>query len=214
MAFRPIIKFRQLPSNSSGVAIIEFAYSLPLLVGLMVGGVELSNYVTTKMRVSQLALLVADQGARIGSGTLLSSKTISETQINDVLTGAGLQASRLNLYSHGRVIVSSIQKDSVNSTPGNNKYHVFWQRCRGVATYAPLYASAGENNQVGFGPNDNIKAPMDDGATIFVEIHYRYQPLIWNRFSNKTFVEVAAMPVRDRRDLSQVLNTEAASSCA
>jgi len=214
---RPYLnRLSRLHSDASGIALVEFAYSLPLMVGLMLGGVELSHYVTTKMRVSQLALHVADHSARIGSGTLLSSKRISETQINDVLTGAGLQARELDLYTNGRVVMSSIELDTANSTNNNKKYKVAWQRCRGSATYQPQYAQAGQANRPGFGPNSTIKAPMDDGATIFVEIYYEYQPIIWSVFNDKTFVEIAAMPVRDRRDLSQIYNIEGASvsTCA
>ena len=112
------------------IAFVEFALSLPLFTMVMMGGIEIANFVTTKMRVSQLALHVADHIARIGTGSQLAAKTISEKQINDVLTGAGLQADRLNLYTRGRVIISSLEPDTVNTTSGNKRYKIAWQRCQ------------------------------------------------------------------------------------
>src|SRR3546814_6172304 len=93
---------------------MEFAYSLPILMAMMMSGAELTNYATVKMRLSQVALHIADNGGRIGNGTVLSVKKISETDINDILTGAGLQAGSLALYANGRIVLSRLEqmKDS------------------------------------------------------------------------------------------------------
>ena len=91
---------RRLRDDRSGLALIEFAYSLPLLTTMTMAGAELTNFTTTKMRVSQLALHVADNAARMGTGDILALKTISETQINDVFAGANLQGGRLNLLQN------------------------------------------------------------------------------------------------------------------
>ena len=52
---------------------------------------------------------------------------------------------------------------------------------------------------------------------MFVEVYYEYKPLIGlgTRAPSTTMVEIASMAVRDRRDLTQIYNTEAAtvSSC-
>src|SRR3546814_8922602 len=71
---------RRLAKTKSGVALIEFAYSLPILMAMMMSGAELTNYATVKMRLSQVALHIADNGGRIGNGTVLSVKKISETR--------------------------------------------------------------------------------------------------------------------------------------
>ena len=46
---------------------------------------------------------------------------------------------------------------------------------------------------------------------MLVELYYEYRPVITSRFLynlDLTITEVASMPERDRRDLSQVYNTE------
>ena len=198
----------RLRRNARGVAMLEFALVLPPLVLMSLTGAELTNYITVKMRVSQLALHLADNAARMGSGSLLSSKTITETDINDLLTGAGLQAGELNLFTNGRVIVSDLEPVANPNT--TNKYKIVWQRCRGSeTTHASSYGTAGQTNLDGIGPAGRQVTAQDDNATMFVEVYYKYQPLIGlgGRAPTTTITEIASMSVRDRRDLTQIYST-------
>lgn len=198
---------RRLCSNEAGVAFVEFAYALPLFVTLSMFGLEITHYVTTRMRVSQVALHIADHASRIGEGDPLVAKTVSERQINDILTGAGLQAGELNLYTNGKVILSSLEPVANPNT--TDRYRIRWQRCRGSQAYASSYGVAGATNLTGIGPTgQQVKSP-DNSATMFVEVFYRYQPLIAGSYApNLQFSEIASMTVRDTRDLTQVYNTE------
>lgn len=200
---------RRLRSDQSGLAFIEFAYALPVVLLLGLTGAEMTHFITTKMRVSQIALHLADNSARIGTGSQLAAKTITETDINDLLTGAGLHAGELDLYEHGRVIISSVEPVAKPNT--SNRFKIAWQRCRGALGYAPQYGEEGDTNLTGVGPgpaNRQIRAP-DNGAAMFVEVAYRYQPLInGDLISNHEIREVASMLVRDTRDLTRIYNTE------
>src|SRR3546814_7752789 len=80
-----------LSRAQNGIAVVEFALCLPFVLVATLTAAELANYTVTKMRVSQLALRLADDGSRIGTGDLLSTKQITEAQINDLMTGADLQ---------------------------------------------------------------------------------------------------------------------------
>jgi Flp pilus assembly protein TadG len=207
---RAFTSLRSLFRDRRAVAYIEFAYSLPMFLTLMLGGAEISNYVTTKMRMSQLALHLADHAARIGSGSQLAAKTISETQINDVLTGAGLQAGGLGIYSKGRVIISSLEP--VASPNTTSRYKIGWQRCRGTKNVTSNYGNAGDTNMIGMGPTGRQVIAPDDSGTIFVELVYDYTPLISNRWApTLTIREIASMPIRDRRDMTQIYNNENAT---
>lgn len=212
MIGKPLPLVRRLLGDTGGVAMVEFAYSLPLLLVVTLSGAELTSYITTKMRISQVALHVADNAARIGSGSLLSAKTISESQINDTLTGAGLQAGDLNLYANGRIIISSVQNDTTA-----NRYRIAWQRCRGSKVHPSSYGTPANRNVVGVGPTGRQVVAPADGAVMFVEVAYDYQPLFTSTIvPSSRIVEIAAMTVRDRRDLTQIYNTENAtvSNCA
>jgi Flp pilus assembly protein TadG len=190
---------RRLRKEQRAVAAVEFGLALPIMTVVAFTGAELTNFVTTKMRVSQLALHVADNAARIGTGTVLANKQVTEAQINDLLTGAGLQAGRLDLYGKGRVILSSVEPVA-NPNP-TNRFRIRWQRCRGSKVWPSSYGRAGDTNLTGVTVNGQTATAPDDGALMFVEIAYEYQPLIARLFiPQDQIVAVAAMTVRDQRD--------------
>jgi Flp pilus assembly pilin Flp len=189
---------RRFRRDESGLAMLEFAFTLPIFATLCLTGAELTNFIITKMRVSQIALHLADNAARIGVGTQLQAKTISESDINDLMTGADLQSGELGLFTNGRVTISSIEPDPVNV----GKYQIRWQRCGGLRAPDSRYGKAGDKNLTGMGRAPQITAPAD-GVTMFVEVFYEYNPLIRTSLSPSTSMdETASMMVRDRRDTS------------
>ncbi|WP_431582382.1 TadE/TadG family type IV pilus assembly protein [Sphingomonas sp.] len=197
--------FTRLRNDRSGLALLEFAFGLPIFLVMTLTGAEMINYITVKMRVGQLALHLADNAARMGNGSLQSAKTVSENDINDLLTGAGLQAGELNLFERGRVIVSSLEVDPANA----GKYRIRWQRCRGAkVAHTSGYGVAGNNNLDGMGPNGRKVQAQDNNAVMFVEVYYEYFPLIGRGSLAPTadFTEIASMSVRDRRDTSDDSN--------
>jgi Flp pilus assembly protein TadG len=205
----------RLTRDTKGSALIELAISLPLLITLCITGAELTNYITVRMRVSQLALQLADNAARMGNGSLLSAKTVTENDINDILAGAQLQSGGLNLQKNGRVILSDLEPVANPNTTA--KYKIVWQRCLGAKTSHPSsFGVAGNTNLDGIGPAGQLVTAQDDNATMFVEVYYVYQPIVGlARFVNAPILEIASMSVRDRRDLTAIYNTSGAvaSTC-
>ena len=198
---------RRFRHDESGLALLEFAFILPIFLTMALTGAEMTNYITTKMRVSQLALHLADDAARMGSGSQLSAKTITETDINDLFVGAQLQSGELDLRANGRVILSDLEVDPNNS----GKYKIGWRRCFGSKTsYARKYpATSGTTNLPGIGPANRQVTVQPDNATMFVEVFYTYVPIVGRgTLAPETeFTETASMAVRDRRDLTAIYNT-------
>lgn len=211
----PLALLHCLRGDRGGTALLEFAFGVPIMLVLSLTGAELTNYIITRMRVSQMALHLADNAARIGNGSMLQAKTIRETDINDLLTGTGLQAGELDLYQRGRVVISSLEPMANPNT--TNRYKITWQRCRGARTsYTPAYGVAGQTNMTGMGPAGRQVIAQDNGAVMFVEVNYEYRPIFKTSLSpSTTMTEIASMMVRDRRDLTQIYNAENApiSSC-
>ena len=207
-------RLRTLGRDTSGAALLEFSFTLPILLTMGLTGAEVTNYIITKMRISQIALHLADNAARIGSGSQLQAKTITETDLNDLLTGAQLQSGELDLNANGRVIISSLEPVANPNT--TNKYKIAWQRCKGAKTsHASTYGVAGQStglNMNGMGPSGRQAVAPDGGSTMFVEVYYEYKPLIKTSLSPSTnMTEIASMMVRDRRDLSAIYNVEGAT---
>ena len=207
---------RRLKDDNSGLALLEFALILPIVLTMTLTGAEITNYVTTKMRISQLALHLADDAARMGTGSQLSAKTISEADINDLFIGANLQAGELALSSRARVILTDLEPVA-NPNPTPLRYKIGWKRCYGAKTaYTAKYPRADQtnvNSLTGIGPSGREVGAQDDNATMFVEVYYEYKPLIGlGTFApTANFTEIASMSVRDRRDLSDDSNLGAAA---
>lgn len=204
----------RLRANNSGVAAVEFALSAPVILTLFLSGAELTNFAVAKLRVSQIALHVADNSSRIGTASLLTNPQISESQINDLLVGANLQAGGLDLQHRGRVVLSSLEQ---MASPNQTKMYVHWQRCYGNMAYSGQYPQ-GQQNLTAYGaPNKQVTSIPSGSAVMYVEVAYNYKPLISAHLvPTLVLKDVAAMVLRDSRDLTQVYNTEGAtvSSCS
>ena len=204
---------RRLRHDERGLALIEFAYMLPIVAALATTGAELANYIVVRMRVSQLALHIADNASRVGAGSVLVARRLTETDINDVLTGAGMQAGSLDLYNRGRVIISDLEPMPAPNNP--RRYRIGWQRCRGLKNHASSYGTQGQTGLNGIGPAGRQVEALDNNATMFVEVAYDYKPIVAGRFApSTTIIEIASMAVRERRDLSRVWNTDGATMSA
>ena len=83
---------RRLRRASSGVAMTEFALGAPILLTAGLWGAEMANYALINMKVSQLAEHIADNGSRIGDSGTLQNRKIYESDINDIMYGAQMQA--------------------------------------------------------------------------------------------------------------------------
>ena len=183
----------------SGVAAVEFALSLPLLLIAGLYGVETANLAVTHMRISQ-----------IGDQSALQNKKIYESDINDLLLGGQLQGGGLNVIANGRVIISSLEV-----VPNTTNQYIHWQRCKGVVNVSSAYGTQGTSTAGGLngmGPAGNIVTANPGDAVMFVEITYNYQPIVGTMFAtNRTISTTASFNVRDSRDLSQVYQLDASN---
>lgn len=201
----------RLRRNASGVAAVELALGAPLVLTLGLWGAELGNLAITHMRVSQLAMQLADNGSRIGDVSMLENLKIYESDINDLLMGANVQSGKLDLFKHGRVIISSLEV--VPGTEGTQYIH--WQRCKGKRAFQSSYGGEGaglDGSLSGMGPAGEEVSATEDDAVIFVEIEYAYQPIVSARFVPDTIISTTAtFNVRGDRDLSQIYQRNAAT---
>ena len=200
--------FRRLPGNTSGVAMTEFALGAPFLLMAGLWGIELANFALANMKVSQLALHIADNASRIGDTSTLQNRKIYESDLNDVIFGAQIQGGKaIGLYDNGRVFISSVEVNAESTTQ-----YIHWQRCRGVKNVTSSYGNEGDSlGTKGIGPlGDEVVAQPGD-AVIFVQVNYTYQPMIAGKFfPNRDIHAIASFTVRDSRDLAQIYQRDPA----
>lgn len=194
-----------ITNDENGTTMIEFTFMFPILILLGFGATEVANYISTAMTMSQTAITIADNAGRIGLRGGVNSNRITEADINLVFETAAKQTGAKDLYTNGRVILSSLQ---MNAEKGQ---WIAWQRCLGKKSFVSAYGPEGTGktgtSYPGMGPpSARVKSPQDT-AVMFVEISYDYKPIF--PFLNSAYVTVplsyrAVFPVRDDRDLTRV----------
>lgn len=210
---------RRLKDDTRALALLEFAFSFPLVMAMGGYGVEISNLALTHLRVSQYALNLADTASRVGIDSGLSTEQLREADINDVFQATRLESAGIKLTTYGRVTLSSLEGQS----DGTQLLH--WQRCIGIKSgtgYDSSYGTAGSGTAgtvVAGGMGDTgskVTSPPSSGV-MFVEINYDYQPLLGKLFIGTNKIHyIASFIVRDKRDFTKVYNpapTATASSC-
>lgn len=184
-----------LRSDRSGVAMTEFALSLPILISLSAVGVETANFTLANLRASQIALMVADNAGRVRT-------SIDETDINEIMVGARLSGENMDLGEKGRIILYSIESN--NQPSPNTGQTITWMRCFGQKNVQPSYGAVDDGKTSsafvnGFGPGGRKIAAVTGSAVMFVELFYDYVPLIPEQlFARRTIHYTAAYTVRER----------------
>lgn len=166
---------RRLKRDRKGLALLEFAFVAPVLLLLVMTGLEIAHYAIAKLRIAQLARLAADVSGRY-------QPEISITNIDDVITGVKKSGEGIDFAENGRVIISGLQLNAA----GNGQW-INWQRCAGAKRFTSSYGTEDQgytNNTIqGMGPaGSTIAAPSTNMYIIFVELAYDYQPLLAGSF--------------------------------
>lgn len=195
---------RRALACNSGAAAVEFAISLPILSTLGMYGIELAYMSSVNMQISQIALEVADNASRLEQTDNSSvAPTVTEADVDSVMTGAIKAGQNFNFTGNGRVILSSLEKD-----PATGKQFIHWQRCAGSLAVNSAYGNDSNNNGLngaslnGMGSGATAVTAPAGVAVMFVEIYYDYQGIFGTLFvRNMRFKQEAAYLVRDSRDL-------------
>lgn len=217
---RTAAMMRKLGRDNSAIAMVEFAFSAPIVLAMGLLGTETANFTISHMQVSQIAMQVADNASRVGESDVLVAKRVFEDDINGVLVGAEKLGDNYRIYERGRIIISSLQDNELSG--GSKGQTIRWQRCRGALRHDSSYGVEGDgaddNSLKGMGdaPNSNDWIRAEDGtAVMFVEVAYIYEPITPFEFFGDTELQyTAAFNVRDSRDLTRLYQTDPASPVA
>jgi len=224
---------RRLRRDRAGVAMLEFALAAPIVLGIGCWGLELANLAVINLRVSQIALNLADNASRVGTYTTLSTQQLREVDINDILQGGRYQGQGINLTANGRITLSSLENVAQKYDTANNGapvQRIHWQRCigtRGGTGYDSQYkanvsttagidatqANKGYDLPAGIsdGGGATVTAPGGSGL-MYVEINYLARPLFgtW-LLAPQRIHYIASFIVRDKRDYSQIFTSPGAT---
>lgn len=195
---RPGTLLRRLYGDERGLALIEFAFAAPVLLLLILGGLELANYALAHLRVNQIAMTVADNAGRVTVG-------IDEANVHEIFAGADVIGLPIDFEENGRVVLSSLQHNGRNGS--NEGQMINWQRCWGDLDVDPLYGVEGDGRtddslEDGMGRNGNQIVSAQGTAVMVVEVTYTYQPLIDSGYMviGETITHESAFNVRGRQN--------------
>lgn len=158
-------RLAQFLLRSDGVAAMEFALNLPLLLILGFGGFEVSRLLLAQQKTDKIAYIVADV---ISQST---TSTLNNAQISQILTAAAQVMNPFPFGAKGFVIVNSVTQTGVPSV--SNKPKVTWQRTGGGSMTKPSQVGTSGNNAVLPGGITLV----DKDNVIVVEVFYQYTPL-------------------------------------
>ena len=143
--------------DDRGSSMLEFAFAMPLLLLVLLGGIELGRYALLHQKLDRTAMTVADLVSRVTS--------VSPTELTTVFNATDLVMAPFTMGDRGAVVVSSVYDDS--GTP-----RVRWQRT-GAGTLSVT-------SQVGVqGGTATLSDPLlvdDDAGIVVGETYYQYNP--------------------------------------
>lgn len=196
-----MLTHRSLPhlrSDERGVALIEFAITLPLFVILLTGGLELTSLALTHLQLNRTAETMADNASRV-------RMQMDEFDISQIFEGVELQGESIDLATKGRVVISSIEDNGKLGSARGQK--IRWQRCTGAKVKAPRYGREGKgasDNSLkdGIGPPGRRIAAQPGTAVMHAEVVYDYEPQIFSGvFAPHEIRYETAFNVRERDEL-------------
>lgn len=216
----------RIARDKRGIALIEFAIITPVMLLLGLGGLELANYVSANLRLSQIAMTVADNAGRVRT-------TIDEADINELMIGAKKMGDPIGFAANGRIILSDLEQRTTTTgtngtgtittaNPNGYRQWIRWQRCAGALAVTSTYGlplnsggtavtdissttnddhSAVETASVidGMGSTKNSISASPGTAVMVAEVVYLYQPIVpINYLGTLTIRRLQAFNVRQR----------------
>ncbi|MGB4100860.1 MAG: TadE/TadG family type IV pilus assembly protein [Alphaproteobacteria bacterium] len=146
--------------SERGVAAVEFSLMLPILLVLLLGGMDLTRYMLYQQKVDRISFSVTDLVAQ--------SQSVSVAKMNDIALAAAQIMQPFPFGTQGVIIVSSIYKDPTQSFPV-----IRWQYIGG--------GTLGRGSKIG---NVNGTPTLPNGLTlndkdnvIITEAYYVFDPV-------------------------------------
>ncbi|HST36582.1 MAG TPA: TadE family protein [Allosphingosinicella sp.] len=180
-----------------GLAFVEFALSLPVLITLALAGLETANFAMAHLRVSNIAMMTADNVSRVRD-------SIDEANIIEIFTGAKMTGDNIDFRQNGRIILSSMEPNTAGSGGASTGQWFRWQRCDGARPSTTSAYGAQDKGRTDaslqfVGPVNNRISASSGTAVMVVEVTYNYQPLVSEAIlGRRTIRYESAFNVRQR----------------
>jgi TadE-like protein len=158
--------WRRFAGDGKGSVLSELALVMPILVAILMGGVEVGRYLMIHQKLSRLVDTTTDLVAQ--------KKTLTSQDLDDVFKSAEYVLDPFELGPDGVIFITSV------TAPTSQNPKVDWQ-----------YSGAGSSGAIsmvgipGETPNLPDGFTLDDGENVIIgEIFYDYRPQIFEVFTS------------------------------
>ncbi len=151
--------FGLLLRNQLGLAAVEFALALPLMIILTFGSIEVTLYILISQKAERVAINLSDLVAQ--------STTITTAQLDEIIKAASQVMLPYNFGTDGYAIISSVTKTGTNAPVVN------WQYKSSGTAQTSLIGTAGNNATLPSG-----FSMVDKDNVIITEVFYNYKPIL------------------------------------
>jgi TadE-like protein len=159
---RNIVSFLR---NQRGIAAMELAIMAPILLALLLGGVEISRFLDINAKSDMVCTTLGDFVARE------KATTLTNAEITNLFSAAALVMNPYGFGTNGLVIISSVTQTGAPS--GSNPPKVSWQRTGGGS-----YAGSSRIGTPGGNASMPVGFAMAAGDNVIVsEVFYNYTTL-------------------------------------
>ncbi len=149
---------RRLKRDRRGTLAVEMAVATPVVIGLLLSGVEVTRYVLLNQKIERASATMAD--------LVSQSETLSEGGLVNLFAATAYVMDPFDLVADGQLVVSSI------SATNGNPARINWQRAFG--------GGSGGSSAFGIeGGNANLPVGFvvrDNETVVFTEVFYDYVP--------------------------------------
>ncbi len=160
LTFMTIISLaRRIARDRRGNFTIEFALALPLLLVLLLTGIEFTRYVLVNQKVERTSASLADLVAQ--------STVMTERGMDNLFEAAKYTMDPFDVAAEGRLIVTSI---AASGGPARIK----WQRAYGARSNGSKFGVQGAVATLPAG-----LVVRDGDNVILCEAFFRYEPMIY-----------------------------------
>lgn len=160
---------RRVLADCRGIAAIEFAAALPVLIGLSLVAFEVSSYVLLNIKLQHAATTVAELSTR--------DERLCTATLDDLFSATPQIVAPFAFSSHGVVIVSGV---AGNGTVG-------WQRSGG-GSYGATSEIGAPGAAAGIPPDITVDA---SSTLVAAEVFYDYQPILLGTIPQATLHKAA-----------------------
>ncbi|MBL8660754.1 MAG: pilus assembly protein [Rhodospirillales bacterium] len=150
---------RQIAHDRRGNLTIEFALALPLLLVLLLTGIEFTRYVLVNQKVERTSASLADLVAQ--------STVMTEDGMDNLFEAAKYTMEPFDVAGQGRLIVTSV---AASGGPARIK----WQRAYGTTANSSEFGVQGAVARLPAG-----LVVRDGDNVILCEAFFRYEPMIY-----------------------------------